>query len=256
MLLFYKQALRSTGVSGVGGQGKGGRRGAGQKRISVNAYLSLKSQRDLPLHLPLPALPPCCPSRAVILTRKELCVENVRKKPGGTMAQRHLFIEQPSGRGQKRPTHIQVSVDEFAAIGPWVTTLAARLGYPLVDNFGSPLAYRLYSLSGEIVLPTTGRFADARFPSGSHFVLEPETYKRGSMNDAPTGRREMPIPLSPSTHRISRRSLMRTGILTTFSVVGFGSGMTTAFAQRLLDQRQASTAPISILPSFATIGKP
>ncbi|WP_126629975.1 hypothetical protein [Dictyobacter alpinus] len=82
-------------------------------------------------------------------------------------------IVRPSSQGMQVGKSIQVRVDDRAAIGPWVSTLAAQLGSPLVDSFGAPLAYRLRSVSGEQTLPLTGRFADVRFPSGSAFLLEP-----------------------------------------------------------------------------------
>ncbi len=165
------------------------------------------------------------------------------------MTQRQLIIERPLELGKKMPTRVQVSVDDRAAIGPWMMTLATRLGYPLVDSFGSPLAYHLRSVSGETILPTAGRFADARFPSGSQFVLEPDRQSTISMLEY--GReagRGVHMPLS--SLRFSRRSLMSVGILTTFSLLGFGSGMTTAFAQRFLDQRRMARAPVSILTTF------
>jgi hypothetical protein len=165
------------------------------------------------------------------------------------MAQRHLIIERPPVSGKKILTRVHVSVDDQAAIGPWMTTLAARLGYPLADSFGSPLAYRLRSVSGETILPPAGRFADARFPSGSQFVLEPDRQSTGSMVE--DGREAGPgAHMSFSALRFSRRSLTRAGILTAFSLLGVGSGMTTAFAQRLLDQRRAARAPVSIHTIF------
>lgn len=170
------------------------------------------------------------------------------RKIGGNkeaMTQRQLLLEQPHGRRKQMLTRIQVSVDDRAAIGPWVTTLATRLGYPLVDNFGSPLAYRLRSVSDETILPASGLFADARFPSGSRFVLELDTNETVSMRRY--GQEANPGIHNPlSALRFSRRSLMSAGILTTFSLLGFGSGMTTAFAQRLFTQHRATTVPISI----------
>jgi WD40 repeat protein len=165
------------------------------------------------------------------------------------MAQRHLIIERSPVSGKKIPTCVHVSVDDRAAIGPWMTTLAARLGYPLVDSFGSPLAYRLRSVSGGTILPMAGRFADARFPSGSQFVLEPERQRTGSMVEY--GREAGPeVPMPLSALRFTRRSLVSAGTLTAFSLLGLGSGMTTAFAQRLLDQRRAARAPVSIHTIF------
>ncbi|WP_338248003.1 hypothetical protein [Dictyobacter halimunensis] len=54
------------------------------------------------------------------------------------MALRQLIIVRPALQGTYASKSIQVSVDDQAAIGPWVSTLAARLGYPLVDSHGSP----------------------------------------------------------------------------------------------------------------------
>jgi WD40 repeat protein len=166
------------------------------------------------------------------------------------MGQRHLVIEHPSLGGKKRPAPIEIRVDDQAAIGPWVTTVAARLGYPLVDHFGAPVTYRLRSVSGERLLPMAGRFAAARFPSGSHFVLEPD---RQGTDALPRNARET----EPHTHgSISapsrdRRSLLCAGLLTAVSLLGLGSGMTTAFAQRLLTHQKAmATLPISLHTTF------
>jgi WD40 repeat protein len=165
------------------------------------------------------------------------------------MAHRQLVIERVDVRGKKSPVRLQISVDDRTEIGPWVTTLAARLGCPLVDRFGSPLAYRLREASGEYVLPGTGRFADARFSSGCQFILEPDVQRT-----VPLQKQSQETHLS--THipmlfrRFSRRSLMCTGILTAFSLLGLGSGITTALVQRLLDQQRVATTPLSVHAIF------
>jgi WD40 repeat protein len=165
------------------------------------------------------------------------------------MTRRHLIIDRPPMAGKNMSTHIQISVDDRAAIEPWVTTLAAHLEYPLVDQFGSPIAYRLLSVSGETLLPATGRFADARFPSGSQFVLEPDWPRTASMPQY-AREAEQQTHVSILARRIDRRSLMSAGILTTFSLLGLGSGMTTAFAQRLLNQRKMAASPVSLCTTF------
>jgi WD40 repeat protein len=63
-----------------------------------------------------------------------------------------------------------------------------------------------------------------------------------------------------SSLRFSRRSLMNAGLLTAISLLGFGSGMTTAFAQRLfsqrhltqrhLNQRKETVVPVSLHTLF------
>jgi WD40 repeat protein len=180
-------------------------------------------------------------------------VQKSGRKQKATMALRQLIIERSSVRGKKIRARIQVIVDDRVAIGPCVITFAARLGYPLVDSFGSPVAYRLRSVSGAYVLPTTGRFADARFPSGCQFILESDVYRTVSMQKHACEALQAHDPTS--SLRFSRRSLMNTGLLTAFSLLGFGSGMTTAFAQRLLNQghlnqRQGAAAPVSVHTLF------
>jgi WD40 repeat protein len=165
------------------------------------------------------------------------------------MVQRQLVVER-FVRGKKIPVRIQMSVDDQEAIGPWVMMLTTRLGCPLVDNFGSPIMYRLRSTSGEYILPKAGRFADARFPSGSHFVLEPDMHGTVPLREN-ARKSHLPPSLSVASFRFSRRSLMNVGILTTFSLFGLGSGMTTAFAQRLLNQRKVATMPVSVQTTFS-----
>ncbi|GCE29477.1 hypothetical protein KDA_49610 [Dictyobacter alpinus] len=156
------------------------------------------------------------------------------------MALRHLVIVRPSSQGMQVGKSIQVCVDDGAAIGPWVSTLAARLGYPLVDSFGAPLAYRLRSVSGEQTLPLTGRFADVRFPSGSAFLLEPVPPEALLLQEHREQTRSVTQVPSAAT-RFSRRSLI--SMLTAFSLLGLGSGMTTAFAHRLFASHR-SPAPL------------
>src|SRR5579862_4982648 len=155
---------------------------------------------------------------------------------------RQLIIERSPLSGKKLPERVQVQVDDQAAIGSLITTVAMRFGYPLADNYGAPVAYRLRSVSGELVL-TTGRFADAHFSSGSSFVLEPDE------------QRTMPIQepgqdgiSSIHTRSVARRPVISAGGLSVFGLLGFGSGVTTAFAQQLLHQQNQPTAsaPFSI----------
>ncbi|MBE3560309.1 MAG: hypothetical protein IMW89_13955 [Ktedonobacteraceae bacterium] len=68
------------------------------------------------------------------------------------------------------------------------------------------------------------------------------------------------LPRPPHTPLTSRRALIRVGILTTFSLLGLGTGMTTAFAQRVLGlhpagpmgTRPAASAPSASAPSALT----
>ncbi|GHO82379.1 WD40 repeat domain-containing protein [Dictyobacter formicarum] len=159
------------------------------------------------------------------------------------MALRQLVIVRPSLQGKHTSKSVHVWVDDQAAIGPWVSTMAARLGYPLVDPFGSPLTYRLHLASGGQTLPATGRFADVRFPSGSCFILEPVKpealqpgVKRWKMSST--------TPVSVAAVRLSRRSLI--SVLASFSFLGLGSGMTTAFAQHLFVRRPPMSLPAKI----------
>jgi WD40 repeat protein len=143
------------------------------------------------------------------------------------MAQRQMIIE-PSSRHGK---HVQVHVEDHTPIGPWTQTLAARCGYPLVDSFGTPIAYHLRC--GDLVLPMMGRIADVRFPSGSHFVLEAAMQTTVPLQENPL---VISSPL-PALH-LSRRALMSGGLLSVFSLLGLGSGMGTAVAQHLLRQQR------------------
>jgi WD40 repeat protein len=147
------------------------------------------------------------------------------------MAQRQMIIEPSSLHGKC----IQLHVEDRTPIGPWTQTLAARCGCPLVDSFGTPIAYRLRC--GNRVLPMTGRFADVRFPSGSHFVLEAAMQTTVPLQENLLGG-SSPLPALP----LSRRALMGGGLLSVFSLLGFGSGMGTAVAQHLL-RRQSTPIP-------------
>ncbi|GCE15034.1 hypothetical protein [Tengunoibacter tsumagoiensis] len=57
------------------------------------------------------------------------------------MARREIIIEQRPQRGMIDPTAMRVhrvQVDDQAAIGPWIMTLAARFGYPVkADAFAA-----------------------------------------------------------------------------------------------------------------------
>ncbi len=165
------------------------------------------------------------------------------------MAPRHLFITRPRVTGEQNAPCLQVRVDEQAALGPSLMTLAAHLGYPLVDRFGAPLAYRLRSLSGEILLPTTGRFAEARFPSGSHFVLEPDVHRTMPLHPL---ERATVSSASGGALSSSRRSLLRAGLLTGCSLLGLGAGMTTAFAQHLLAKPLGTTTSLRVQTTFGS----
>ncbi|BCL79659.1 WD40 repeat domain-containing protein [Ktedonobacteria bacterium brp13] len=160
------------------------------------------------------------------------------------MAFRQLMIEYTHPSLQRKAC-LQVTVDDRAAIGPWVATLAARVGYPLVDAFGAPLIYRLRSVSGAFLL-TTGQFADARFPSGSHFILERE--RQTLLPRREQGEQGEQDQTSLAALWVSRRSLL--GVLSACSVLGFGSGVTTAFAQHLLMHAREAIPPISLRTLF------
>ncbi len=150
------------------------------------------------------------------------------------MAQRYLLIAQSSPHGKGAFTRIRVCVDDQTPLGPWIRTLAEHLGYPLSDRFGAPLSYRLRSLVTSSVLPTTGRLTSIPVTPGDCFILEPDRYNR-EHTQQPHARR------APAAPRVSRRFLMRSGILATVSLLGAGSGMTSAFAQYLLSQPQSVT---------------
>ena len=145
------------------------------------------------------------------------------------MAPRQLVIACPPLRGKRIPSQVHTQVDDQTPIGPWLTTLAAHLGYPLVDSFGTPVVYRLRLASEEKVLPASGRFAEARFPSGSIFLLEPETLITRPMQVISRSEQVYLPGLS-----LSRRALLHGGTVTAFSLLGLGSGMATGLAQRLL----------------------
>lgn len=166
------------------------------------------------------------------------------------MAPRRIVIDRPTTHGQRSPASVSVQVDDNAPIGPLVATLAAQCGYPLLDSFGLPVTYRLYSVPEHRPIPNAKRFADVRFRSDSHFVLEAEaaTYETAPMPG------EALIPALPRQHQpalpgLSRRSLLTVGgTLALVSVLGLGAGMTTALAQHTLDSRHPVTVP---LPAMA-----
>ncbi len=155
------------------------------------------------------------------------------------MARRRLIIEQPITSWQRTPASVCVEVSDDLPIGPLISTLADRFGYPLVDSFGSPVLYRLRPVAGGKPLPTTGRFAQAPFRSGSRFVLEAEIAHHQTMPLwYPAG-----VPTKPSSpSRVSRRAFLTVGgPLVLSSLVGLSAGITTAAAQHVLS-RQATAA--------------
>src|SRR6266536_5989742 len=123
------------------------------------------------------------------------------------MATRQLIIERPPLRGKRSPVRIGVQISDETPIGPWITTLAARLGYPLADRFGAPILYRLRPIPDGELLPTTVRFADARFHSGCRFLLEGDS-------DTTVPMQQPVITSTLASHaiafspRVSRRSLL------------------------------------------------
>ncbi|WP_220199767.1 hypothetical protein [Ktedonospora formicarum] len=139
------------------------------------------------------------------------------------MGRRQLVIEQASRYRKRLPTRVRVHVDDQTPVGPWVMTLAAHLHYPLVDSFGTPITYHLRCVSRKGLLLPSGRFADVEFPSGSHFVLEPETYHTEEM-PATTFDQHHSTPQADSTLRISRRLIIRSCMLAGMSLFGLGSG--------------------------------
>lgn len=154
------------------------------------------------------------------------------------MARRRLFIEQPRTNQQRTPASLCVDVSDTMPIGPLISTLADRFGYPLVDSFGSPVLYRLRPVAGGKPLPTTGRFALAHFRSGSCFVLEAEIVNHQTMPlGYPAG-----VPAKPSSlPGVSRRAFLTvSGPLVLSSLIGLSAGITTAAAQHILS-RQATT---------------
>src|SRR5690242_9422104 len=163
------------------------------------------------------------------------------------MALRQLLIERPPTPAKRSRACISVQVSDETRIGPWITTVAARFGYPLTDRFGAPILYRLRSLPDGNVLPASGCFADAHFHSGCRFHLEVE-----SDTTIPMQAQALTSTTRPSTPPLPRRSLLIGGTLTTFSLFGLGSGITAALAQTLLQRRPilASQGP---LPNALTL---
>ncbi|WP_220198107.1 hypothetical protein [Ktedonospora formicarum] len=158
------------------------------------------------------------------------------------MGRRQLIIEQASFCSERLPFRVHIHVDDQTPIGPsWVTTLATHLHYPLVDSFGAPITYRLRCISRKGLLLTSSRFVDVEFPSGSHFVLEPETYHTEEMPAVALDQR-FSTNQADSSLRISRRVIIRSCMLAGVSLFGLGSGVTTAFAQRLLTQKPSITS--------------
>ncbi len=163
------------------------------------------------------------------------------------MRLRHLVIERVSLSGKTEARRVRVQVEDQTPIGPWVTTLAARFGYPLTDSFGAPITYRLCSLKEKSVFPTTGRFGELAFRSGDHFVLEAEAALRQTL---PLFSKEERAP-SVASARFSRRSLLTVGgSLTLMSLLGLGSGMATEGALRqphaLTSKPAPEPAPITL----------
>jgi hypothetical protein len=148
------------------------------------------------------------------------------------MAPRQFVITCLPLPGKRMPSRVCAQVDDQTPIGPWLTTLAAHLGYPLMNSFGTPVTYRLRSVSGEKVLPASRRFADVRFSSGSIFLLEPDTPTLGPMQEA-SNLEQVHLP----ARSFSRRVLLHRGTLAAFSQFGLGSGMATSLGQHLLQAR-------------------
>ena len=140
-----------------------------------------------------------------------------------------LIIE-PTGM---RP-RAKVNVDETAFVGTCVASLVERLEYPTVMA-GRPVAYQLRVASNGKTLPNTLRFAETRIASGTHLVLETDD---ASAVTVPVAAHGVPLilpGLSLGKSRWSRRTLLAAGA--SIAVLGLGSGVSTAFAQRYLFNR-------------------
>ena len=155
------------------------------------------------------------------------------------MARRHLIIEQPAKGTRKKPRRLHITVQEHTQIEAVITDLIARFGYPLADSSGTPVLYHLRSLETNLLLPQTGTFLDADFPSGHRFVLEAQAAHTTTIPITPRS----PLADRASTgKRVSRRSLLQTAVpISIASLLGIGSGMTAALAQHVFTKPVAKT---------------
>jgi hypothetical protein len=104
-------------------------------------------------------------------------------------------------------------VDDAMLIGACATQLAAQLGYPLSNSFGTPVTYQLRLASKGDFLPNDRRFRDLQLASGARMALASSTA------NAPT----RPVQASDLTattqrkprlrHLSSRRAFLTTGTL-------------------------------------------
>jgi WD40 repeat protein len=137
-----------------------------------------------------------------------------------------------------------VDVDDAMLIGACATQLAAQLGYPLSDSAGRPLIYQLRLTSSGSLLPKDQRFRDLRLVSGTRLTLV------SAVASAPT-RSVHTVGLPAATQstprprrRLHRRAVLAAGVIATFALTGFGTGMALALAQRYLGRKRTAAAPL------------
>jgi WD40 repeat protein len=141
------------------------------------------------------------------------------------------------------PEGAAFDVDDAMPVSACAAQIAAQLGYPTADSAGMPVIYQLRLTDGGSFLPNDRRFRDLQLSPGAHLALASSTAS------APT----RPLPAADLTaasqhkphlrHRLSRRAFLTTGILATFALTGFGTGLTVALAQRYLVRKRPAVAP-------------
>ena len=135
-------------------------------------------------------------------------------------------------------------VDDAMLIGACAAQLAAQLGYPLSDSFGTPVPYQLRLASKGDFLPNNRRFRDLQLASGTRMALASSTA------NAPT----RPVAASEPTattwrkphlrHLWSRRAFLTTGTLAAFALTGLGTGLAVAMAQQYLGRKRPAAIPL------------
>jgi WD40 repeat protein len=146
------------------------------------------------------------------------------------------------------PEGVEFDIDDATLIGVCAAQLAAQLGYPLSDSFGTPVTYQLRLASTGDFLPNDRRFRDLQLASGARFALASSTA------NAPT----RPVQASDLTattqckphlrHLSSRRVFLTTGTIAAFALTGLGTGLAVTLAQRYQGRRQ-STAVHLVKPT-------
>jgi hypothetical protein len=132
------------------------------------------------------------------------------------------------------PEGATLNVDDAMLIGTCAAQLAAQLGYPLSDSFGTPVTYQLRLASKGDFLPNDRRFRDLRLASGTHVTLVSSTA------NAPT----RPVRASDLRQLWSRRAFLTTGTLAAFALTGLGTGLGVALAQQYLGRERPAAIPL------------